>query len=452
MQMAREGLTLAEEDDDRFGFQLELEKLLEREPDREAHAEALAELLRLGESTGDPRRQGQALVRKARSLLFHGAPTEAEAAAAQALEHFRFDDDPAAQARTLRLLGLARFERRDLEGALDALTRAEEAAEGHTRTLGLIEHQLGMLRLETGDAPRALEHLLTSLRLCLDDGDLAAEGACLDAIAEVYSRAGRSHTALDLLDRAIALRRRIGDEEGRAQSCRNRAEVALHLGDTDAAEHEAAVARQLSRSLGLERIEHSATLVAARAALLREEPKDAEPLIENVRRRTSGDEYPYGSMEAALLSAWAKWQRAQQAKGGARQRLLTTALRRAKEATELGEKHGYALGQVLGMALTGEVMAAGGDAAGALIYSQRAAELYEERGRTSLPVEMILGAHARVLIALGDDDEAAVVLQRACDELARRAQHLPADVAERFWSPPQRALVQDEARRAAASS
>lgn len=446
--MAKEGLSVASHDDveTRFHFQLELEKVLELAGDREAHKEALKQLVRTAERTGEPRRQGQALHRVARFNVFGGDPDKAEQAALRALERFRFGDDRRSQAQTLRVMALARFERRDLEGAIDALTAARGlTGEGDRRALGLIEHQLGMIRLEADDAVGALEHLLLAREHKRGTGDLAGEGACLDAVADVYARTGRLHVAMDILARAVALRERIGDEAGRAQSLKNLADVALRVGDAGQAAELASSARALARALGLERLEHSATVVAARAALDADDPQAAEQLLDGMRRRVDAKTDPFAAMEAALFSAWAKWSRARSSTTPqAKDRLLKTALKRAREATRLGEGHGYASGQVLGMAVTGQVLNALGDPGGALLYAQRAAELFDERASTGLPVEKVLGAHASVLAALGDTDEARSVLERAVAELMRRASRLPEDLRGRFWSVPLRAELKQD--------
>ncbi len=443
--MAEEGLKLCRphETEAQFIFQLELEKALEQAGDREGQKDALKQLVRLGEATGEARRQGQALARVARFNVFSGDADKAEQVAIKALERFRFAGDDPGQAQTLRLLALARFERRDLEGALDALSVGREHVPfDDRRSLGIVEHQLGMMRLEAGDAIGALEHLVAARDHKRKTGDLAGEGAVLDAIADAFGRSGRLHVAHEVLAQAVELRSRIGDEAGRAESSKNLGEVALQCGAVEHAQELAQTAKQLARQLGLERLERSATVLAARAALWSNDPKTAEQLIDSVRRRVDEERDPFAAMEAALVSAEAKWARAQSAASNqARERLLATALERARAAAALGESHGYATGQVLGAALIGAVLLDMGDASGALPYSQRACELLDDRSSTALPAEQVWLGHARILEEIGDADDAAEARAQALAQLEARARGLPEASRERFWSPPARAAL-----------
>src|SRR5690606_3337523 len=131
--------------------------------------------------------------------------------------------------------------------------------------------------------------------------------------------------------------------------------------DIDVAEQLATSARDLSRASSLERLERSAALLAARAALARDDAYSAESLIESVRRRVDERTDPFCAMEAALLSAHAKQHRALVASGAARDRLLRTALRRAQEASDLGSARGWLTGKALGAAVYAEVLAEMGD-------------------------------------------------------------------------------------------
>ncbi len=444
--LAREGLTLVKEDDAaaRFDLELELERVLEKGADVGTHAEAVRRLVRLSERTADPRRQCQALHRVARFNLLHDDADKAEEAARRALELSREADDVRGQVQALRLLALARLERRELEGAEEAVAYARFLTpEDDARTLGLLDHQRGLLCLEAGDAVLALEHLLTAVELSRASGDLGAEGAALDAIAAVYTRTGRPDRARDLLVRAVDLRDRIGDDAGRAQSTLHLGEAALTLGDTPAAEELATAARDLARASSLEGLERSAALLAARGALARDDAYSAESLIESVRRRVDEQRDPFCAMEAALLSARAKQRRAEAASGAARDRLLKTALRRAKEASDLGEARAWLTGRALGAAVYAEVLAEMGDGDGALPFSRRALELAFGQSRTSVPAEEVLHAHARVCETAGDKIEARRTLERAVRLLEARAARLPDGLQAQYLAVPTRAGLFD---------
>jgi predicted ATPase len=450
--MATEALELIDYDqtDLAFTLRLELAAALENGAAQGDKAqatlkEALKQLVRAADATGRPSRQSIALSRVARFNLFLGDFDKAEHAALRALELARSDRDDDGDGVTrrirdvLRLLALIRFATRDLDGAKRALEEARRLTperERHVRSG--IAHHMGLLHLESNDPLGALERFLEAIVLTRATTDLAGEAACLDAIADVYVRTGHLWTALSLLVRAISLREAIGDDAATAQSLKNRAEVLLMAGDVAAAVDEAGRARARCRALGLERLERQCAVVLARAELARRDSDAAEGIIDAVRRRVDVERDPFAAMETELLSARAKWLRAQQAHGGARERLLKSALQRARAAVELGERRGFLSGQVLGNALVGELLLAGGDVAAALPHAQRAAELLDDRSATGLAVEDALLPYIKTLRALGDDEEASGVEARAKALLEERAARLPAAVRHVFWALPGR--------------
>ncbi|MCP4502705.1 MAG: hypothetical protein GY822_22395, partial [Deltaproteobacteria bacterium] len=177
---------------------------------------------------------------------------------------------------------------------------------------------------------------------------------------------------------------------------------------------------------------------------MRDDDQEAERLVNALRRRVEAAEDPFFSMEAALLSGRAKWGRSKKAKSStAKDRLLKTALERAKEAALLGERRGYATGQMMGLALQGELLCEIGDPNSALPFSQRAAEMADDRLSTSLPVESIHLSYAKVLLCLGDRDEARTVLFQAMKSLRHRSERLPPDSQKRFWNLVTRKELRD---------
>ncbi len=451
--MANEALELVAHDEREliFTLQLELSAVLELgasqgEKAQRALKDALKQLVRAADKTADPHRQALALGRVARFNLFLGDVEKAEEAVLRALARAReaAADDHHGVRDVLRLLALICFAGRDLDGARRALDEARRLTPpAERRVLGGIEHQTGLFHLESNDPLGALEHLLLAFAHKRATADLAGEAACLDAIADVYVRTGHLWTALGLLVRALGVREAIGDDAGFAQSLKNRADVLLMAGDVEAAADEAQRARTLSKSLGLDRLEHQSAVVIARAELARQDAAAAESVLESVRRRVDEKRDPFSAMESELLSGRAKWLRAQSAVGGARDRLLKSALTRARAAVELGERRGFLSGQVLGNALLSEVLLSFGDAATALPHAQRAAELLDDRSATGLAVEEALGPYAAALRAMGDHDEAAAVVARARGLLEERASRLPRPVRERFWSMPARRALLD---------
>ena len=443
-------LVAADERDVIFTLQLELAAVLESNAasgskQHKALKDALKQLVRAADKTADPRKQALAFARVARFNLYLGDVDKAEEAVLRALTSARDTTDNEQKPRSvrdvLRLLALIRFAARDVDGARRALDEARRLTPAsERRVLGGLEHQAGLFRLESNDPLGALEHLLVAIAHKRATADLDGEAACLDAAADVYARCGHLWTALTLLTRTLGVRAQIGDDIGAAWSLKSRAQVLLMAGDVDDAVEAATIARARGRSLGVDRLEHQAALVVARGELARDNAVAAEGILDGMRRRLDEKRDPFTLMESELLSARAKWSRAQHAQGAARDRLLKSALARARAAVELGERRGLLSGQVLGNALLGDVLLSSGDVSSALPYAQRAAEMIDDRTATGLSVEDIFGPYVRALLALGDDDEASAVVARARSLLLERAQHLPEAWLKRFWAVPARQL------------
>ena len=439
--MAREGLALAGEDAlAAFPFHLELEAV-RRGSSRSQEREAQAQLAAAAARTGLPRHRALAEVRAARFALFCGDEAAAEAAARRALAELQGAPDARLQPQALRLLALARFRRRDLVEASTCVVEARRQTSAQdARGLAALDHLAGLMALERGDPAQAVELLLAAREQRRRAADVEGECACLDAVADAFARTGRLATALALLEEIDRLRERIGDELGRAWSRRSSAEALLAVGDAEAALRLALDARQLAAAHHLDRLDLAAAVLAARAYLQSGATAFAEAELDSVRRRARD---PFSAMEVAAWTARARLARASSAAGAARERALRGALARAREAVRLGEEHGWLSGQVLGLATIGQVMLQEGDCGQALAFTQRAAELLDERTATTVPVEDVLGAFVSALRALGDDEEAETARRRARQLLEERAARLPAAARERFWSLPARRALQE---------
>ena len=427
-------------DERRHAFLLDKERAHALNDDGQAQRETLDELLEQTRDSKDDRLRGHVHLRMARSFVAENNAQRAEESCVKAMRHLRVADDSSGLAEGCRVLALARFGRRDINGAIDAL----KAAYSHTkaddkRAQAIIAHQLGTFFLEAADAHGALEHLLHAYSLRLNSGDAAGRAQALSAIADVYVRTGRLHTALALYEKAIKLRRTLGDSSGLARTLTNLVRVLLVLGDDEKAQQLSLESRECSKNAGLVHVEKSAAVLSARAAFGLGDFKAADALLDNVRRRTSDESDAFVAMEAALYSAQTKRARAKEASSkSARDRLLTTALERSQWATQTGERLGYATGQVLGLSLSGDILLERGDTEGALMLAQRASEMLDDRTHTSLPIEEVYLVHARVLEALGDQDEALNTLERAHASLQRRSRSLPDALRMRFWSAHKR--------------
>ncbi|MBI1946433.1 MAG: AAA family ATPase [Deltaproteobacteria bacterium] len=438
--MGHEALTLAGDDGGAaFPFLLELETVRRGGP-RAQQRDALARLESAADRTGDPRHRALAAVRAARFALFCGDEEAAEAAARAALAALAGQVDARLQPQALRLLALARFRRRDLDEAAACVEGARRATTpSDVRGLAALDHLAGLMALERGQPAAAVELLLCARQHRRAAADVEGECACLDAIVDAFARTGRLSTSLALLEVVDRLRESVGDGLGRAYSKRSGAEALLAVGDAAAALAMAQEARRLASAHRLDRLDVAAAVLSARAQLALGEAARADAELDGVRRRARD---PFSAMEVAAWSARARVARARELSGAARERAVRGALTRAREAARLGEQHGYLSGQVLGMATIGEATLLDGDAGQALTWSQRAAELLDERAATSLPVEEVLSAWADALAALGDDEEAEGVRRRARALLHERAARLPEAARALFWSTPARRALE----------
>lgn len=436
LAMGTEALTLSGDDAAAaFPFLLELEAVRRGGPLAQQR-DALARLAAAAERTANPRHRALTEVRAARFALFCGDEPVAEAAARRALAALEGSADARLHPQALRMLALARFRRRDFDEAAACVEAARaHTAPGDTRGLAALDHLAGLMALERGDPASAVELLLRARWHRRAAADVEGECACFDAIVDAFVRAGRLSTSLALLEVVDRMRESVGDELGRAYSKRSGAEALLAVGNAPAALEMAQHARRLATTHRLDRLDVAAAVLSARAQLALGEPAQAEAELDGVRRRARD---PFSAMEVAAWSARARVARARTETGAARERALRGALSRAREAARLGEVHGYLSGQVLGMASIGEAMLLEGDAGQALAWTQRAAELLDERAATSLPVEEVLAAWADALAALGDHEEAEAVRRRARAGLQVRATRLPEAARDRFWSSPTR--------------
>ena len=179
------------------------------------------ERLRLAEWEGD-------------ACLGLGRPREAEAAFAAALEHCPADGvggGGGARYRLLRKRAFARVELGEHEGAQALLEEALASATGGVPTgeRAQVHALLGRVSFTLGRVEAAERHLQTGLDELGDEDDPAASSLWnnLGVIAQErsdYERSERCHR------RALAIRQRHGDEEGRSRSLTNLGNLALIAG------------------------------------------------------------------------------------------------------------------------------------------------------------------------------------------------------------------------------
>lgn len=426
-----------------FPFLRELCRVREQGP-RKQHLAALQELVRCAEITRDPRRRAEALLGVVRFNLRRGDPALAAEACERAMVELRGLGDARLELTALRLLVVARAELGDVEhverlhGEILARVPASDRS-----THAALAHLSGTTLLAAGDIGSAVERLSRALVDARAAGDPAAEASCLESLALAYGQVDRPALALGLVERAQVRLEPAGDAHGRGRLAIVRAELLLAAGDDAGALHESMRARATAAESDDERIELRALLVAARAHLALGDAELAGPLLDQLRKRARDE-----GMRAAVAAAMARARvlRARESTGPARERLLRTAVARAREALAFTE--GVEASPAIVMqaaAALAEALLLEGDADAAFPHAQRAVEHVED-GPSGPWLDEALLASARVARAMHDDDELREVRARARDILARRAGPLDAAARVRFYAAPTRAeLLEGEA-------
>jgi tetratricopeptide (TPR) repeat protein len=223
------------------------------------------------------------------SLRKHWSDWIATHQAGLAAEHAR---DPHGQACILIGLGLAHFELRRFDEALDChqraldrwaevgdiwgqgitlmnlgndctvLRRLDEALDHYQNALALareindrrleciVLNNLGEAYRELGRHTEALDHQQKALALFREIGDPRNQGHALNGLGQTCHNMGRTADAIDHFRQALTVRREIGDQWGQAESLAGLATAMLDAGQPDAARQSWQAALAIFADLG----------------------------------------------------------------------------------------------------------------------------------------------------------------------------------------------------------
>ena len=100
---------------------------------------------------------------------------------------------------------------------------------------GDVLNQAGRVYYYIGDYDTALDFLQRSLAIRQDIGDKSGEGTTLNNISQIFKARGDYDSALDFLQRSLAIQQDIGEKSGEGTTLNNMATIAHARGDYDSA-------------------------------------------------------------------------------------------------------------------------------------------------------------------------------------------------------------------------
>ncbi len=410
---------------------------------------ALMMMLRAADETADPRARARALLIVARFNLSVCDSQAAQQACTKAALELRGLGETKLELTIARVSALASVALGELAQAQLVVDVLRDLGSTEARSKASIEHMQGRIHHANGafaDAVEAHARGVLRARAC---ADRAAEAACYEALAEPLLRAATTPHQVRaghvLLQRAFHAVQRAGDGGGATRLQMTMAQHALCSGNTDEAVAAGERARQHAQDEGDDVAALRAVLAIASAYLIAGDVFVAEPMLEAAKKRCAN-----GALLGGILGALAliKVMRARVATGGARDRLLKAAARRAHEAFAATASGPPWSTLAAGIAL-GEALLDGGDAGAGFAQAQRAHEILQE---AQTPwVDHINALHLRALVAVGDDEEYHEILRRAQHDIDRRAL-LIGDGAGRFLAAPVRVHLMALVSRSAAPS
>jgi adenylate cyclase len=169
--------------------------------------------------------------------FFSGSLANAELQCMEALEHAERMGSPFSTAIALRCLGLARFNRGNIAGAIEDLETSLSVSDEH-RTAREAEAEVrawyALALTAAGEVDRAAEQAATGLRVARERGARLAEIDAQYALARIARARGRADEAVSCLDAAAEVARVCGARAWEPLLLLERAEVAQLAQDADA--------------------------------------------------------------------------------------------------------------------------------------------------------------------------------------------------------------------------
>ncbi|HNS50842.1 MAG TPA: GAF domain-containing protein [Anaerolineae bacterium] len=354
---------------------------------QEIDLEAMA---RLATELGDPRREGQVIMRRADLLGRRGRAPEARRLAQSALDSARLRGDRSLEAAALTALSCVD----GLWGSYDSARERGERALELFRSLGdpLGEAQalwwLSMANTRQERNAEAIDQTETALGLYRLVGDRDGEARCLNALGISNPDVGQRRA---LYEQALAAFGAIGNRPRQAQMHNNLALANMQMGLYALAREDAANAVATARRIGA-RVDLAYYLdTLARVCMALNEAAESEALGQEglSLSREVGDQGVEGSYLIGLG-------RAALAAG----RLLEAA-ELLREAAGLYERMGVPAEQATCLAWLGAVCLELGDVEAAQMHTSRAADLIAsiDSGATEYPPQEVWWWHYRALAA-----------------------------------------------------
>jgi tetratricopeptide (TPR) repeat protein len=206
-------LTPKSELDERYALLLAREQIYGLQGERELQAQDLVTLQELADSLSDDGRRAELALRRAGYALATSDLPATVAAAQEAIDLAKADQNTRGQAMghfwwgsAARYQGDYETAGRQFEQAL-ALSRAGGQRQVEAKSL----RGLGLVAMDQGDLDQARTYFEESLRIAREDGDRRGESSPLNHLGSVFARQGDYERAGGYYEQALAIARETGD-------------------------------------------------------------------------------------------------------------------------------------------------------------------------------------------------------------------------------------------------
>jgi predicted ATPase len=416
----------------RFEIASEREHILRGWGHRAAALRELAVMQRAAEAMGDRARQAQALARLARFNQEVGRSARARREAARALTLARQAADQKTEIEALRIEALVLH---GLGLTPDALLRIHEAlalcspegpapgAAGEPPrpidrdTLlarASVMSSRGTILLATGQFRDAVNAYAEAMVIYRRLAVRRMEAAALNDLGIVSVGLGEYEEALAYYKRSLAIDREIGNRAALGSKLSNIGQACLDLGDFERAERYLRKAIEIHEALGERSQAADAFITLGQLFLRRDRPQVARQEIDKGLAVALETSNRFQEIRALIYLAMAHLAGREAPDG---------ALELARSATRLAQAAHIPQGHAWGLAVEALALAASGRAAEGTARSAEAVRLLDS-GPHFQDREEILHCHARVLVEAGRAAEAALVAQRAWDEVQAKARRV----------------------------
>jgi tetratricopeptide (TPR) repeat protein len=400
-----------------FSIHKEREQILRGWGRRRRQLEEITLLRNLAEQAGDPILRATALVRrlrwdqdagKAKEVLQRFDSAMAAAVAAQ---------DPHLQADALRLRARALNDLGQNDEALDAVEKALRLApqsEHGRRLRGEILHTQGNIRFYTGQFSDAVNSYAEALSLFRQLGFKRLEATMLMNIGFVSQSMGDYEGALKYYQDAYNIDLQIGDRFYTGAKLANIGQAYAEMGQFDRAEKYLRKAIELCKAVEDASGMGDALTTLGQIRLWQGEADSARRKLVEGLQAARESENAYGEMRAQIYLGFARLEAGEPPE---------VALEEGEQATALCRRSNMPQGIVFGLMLQARALRAQRQIPEALARSSEAMAVVAT-GTPIVGVEEALCTHAELLHLLGRTAEARPFMQRALDEVAKKAKRL----------------------------